>query len=129
MSLVSQFIAKKDYTIGRYLYNFLNNIKFYFNTFFIQYEKFVFHHMYGIFPDSDNDSETNEYDIVENEESEDEDEYEEEEEENSENEGSSEEESEDDEDEFCKENCQCKLCFYFKDVVENVYHKLKDKQI
>jgi hypothetical protein len=117
---VLQLFPKEEYSLSKYLHHFFNNMKFYVTTFFIQYEKFVFHHMYGIYPDTDSDAD--EYDIVddeeENEESENEYIEDEEEDEHVEDEQEDDQENE----EFCKENCDCKLCFYFKDLVEHAYY-------
>lgn len=127
MTLVSQFVTNEKYSVGEYFRNFLNNIKFYFKTFFIQYEKFVFRDIYAIYPHSDTDSETNEYDIVDENGSESEDCEDDMYEEESENEEESETDETNDE-ELCRENCDCKLCFYFKDIVESAYYKLKQKR-
>jgi len=128
MTLVSQLMKTEYQTISKYLRDFMDKMKLYFNIFFIQYEKFVFENMYGIYPSSDSDSETNEYTMIGNEDDEDEeDEYEYEDEfENDEFEEEGEEE--DEEEEFCKENCDCKLCFYFKDMVNRAYYNLHQRR-
>jgi hypothetical protein len=121
MTLVSQLMKIEDQTISKYLRDFMDKMKLYFNIFFIQYEKFVFENMYGIYPSSDSDSETNEddEDEFEDEEYEYEDEFQNEE---------YEEEEEEEEEEFCKENCDCKLCFYFKDMVNRAYYNLHQRK-
>jgi hypothetical protein len=123
--------------------NYWNTIYLCWNIFFIQYEKFIDFGLYSITSHSYSDSGEEDPDYVvefEND-SEGEEEKEEEEDEESEQgeefnysnqEGKLNEPYESDpnsssecqeDEEFCREDCNCRLCFYFKDIVELVSEK------
>jgi hypothetical protein len=104
--------------ISMYLRNFADNLQFYISTFFIQYEKILFYRFYSEY---DTESETNE--DYENGSDFDEEWVNQEEESEEEKKEQLEEDSEG---KFCRENCHCKLCSYFKDIIEMAYHKIKD---
>ena len=119
----------QKYNIQNIFTNYWNIINTFWNTFFIQYEKFIDFGLYGISSESDSGEEDPDY-VVEFE---------------NDSEGSQGEEfnysnqecklnepyeSDDnassdcqENEEFCREDCNCRLCFYFKDIVELVSEK------
>jgi hypothetical protein len=120
--------------------NYWNTIYLCWNTLFIQYEKFIDFGLYSITSHSYSDSGEEDPDYVvefENDSDEDEEIGEDEESDCEEFNYSNQEgklnepyesdanagsESQEDE-EFCRDDCNCRLCFYFKDIVELVSEK------
>jgi len=121
--------------------NYWNTIYLCWNTFFIQYEKFMDFGLYSItshsYSDSEDENEDPDYVVEFENDSEGEEEGEDDESEDEEFNYSNQEgklnepyESDDnassdcqEDEEFCRDGCNCRLCFYFKDIVELVSEK------
>jgi hypothetical protein len=111
--------------------NYWNTIYLCWNTLFIQYEKFIDFGLYSITSYSDSEDEQEDPDYVvefendsEGDEESDCEEFNYSNQEGKLNESDSNASSESQEgEEFCRDDCNCRLCFYFKDIVELVSEK------
>lgn len=112
--------------------SFFQLIKMSFNTFWTQYENFLYNGIYGFPPEYDSDEETfdDEFDTLD-------DDFQPQEPEpnplffNSQQgllHEPCESENEDEEESFCRENCSCKLCYYFKNMIELASQHLSKKR-